>query len=73
MSTNDSNRFYDVIELAQVNLHISEYLNNAIETAIKFKKYICNSLETTLNNGRLDGKLNRIKKLNKTACGFKSF
>ena len=53
--------------------YVSDYMKTSINTFIKYKDYIKNSLTYNYTNGVLEGINNIIKVLKRIAFGYRSF
>lgn len=51
----------------------SKYLKVSISTFKKYSRYIQNTLNTEYTNGKVEGTINRIKHIKRTAYGYRSF
>lgn len=68
---NASNLKKDLNELLEKN--ISEYMNTAISSILKYMDYVKNSLHYDYSNGTIEGLNNYIKVIKRIAFGYKSF
>jgi transposase len=71
VNTKDTKAFDNIIDTHYSNL--SSYMITAQKTLIEHRKYIHNSINTNLTNGRIEGVNNLIKVIKRISFGYRSF
>ncbi|WP_317944083.1 transposase [Carnobacterium maltaromaticum] len=71
MSQNNSDLLKSV--LSSPHEQVSDYMSTALQTLRKHEERIRNTFQSTRSNGPLEGSINKIKVIKRTAYGYTSF